>query len=197
MKILITGAFSSLNKGDEARVKSTVKILKKIIPNAYFSFLSPQPETDRKIYKKCEIQIIRQYKYINKYLLKNDLLLKFLKGVEVLFILFDAIMWRVFNKLFNATPQKKIQQYDLFIDLSGESLSDYFGQIGLLFCLYQILVGILLKKRMCLGETRNNQGDSFVYDGKISKSKRKLLEGGINVFTSSFLRAKHIQKNKL
>jgi hypothetical protein len=45
---------------------------------------------------------------------------------------------------------------------------------------------------MCLGETRNNQGDSFVYDGKISKSKRKLLEGGINVFTSSFLRAKHI-----
>ncbi|MCK4736720.1 MAG: hypothetical protein KAT65_29970, partial [Methanophagales archaeon] len=30
---------------------------------------------------------------------------------------------------------------------------------------------------MCLGETRNNQGDRFVYDGKISKSKRKLLEG--------------------
>ena len=50
---------------------------------------------------------------------------------------------------------------------------------------------------MCLGETRNNQGDSFVYDGKISKSKRKLLEGGINVFTSSFLRAKHIQKMKI
>lgn len=45
---------------------------------------------------------------------------------------------------------------------------------------------------MCLGETRNNQGDRFVYDGKISKSKRKLLVGGINVFTSSFLRAKHI-----
>jgi hypothetical protein len=50
-----------------------------------------------------------------------------------------------------------------------------------------------LANRMCLGETRNNQGDSFVYDGKISKSKRKLLEGGINVFTSSFLRAKHIR----
>ncbi len=46
---------------------------------------------------------------------------------------------------------------------------------------------------MCLGETGNNQGDSFVYDGKIPKSKRKLLEGGINVFTSSFLRAKHIR----
>jgi len=45
---------------------------------------------------------------------------------------------------------------------------------------------------MCLGETRNNQGDRFVYDGKISKSKRKLFEGGINVFASSFLRAKHI-----
>jgi hypothetical protein len=50
-----------------------------------------------------------------------------------------------------------------------------------------------LDEGMCLGETRNNQGDSFVYDGKISKSKRKLLEGGINVFTSSFLRAKHIR----
>ncbi len=48
---------------------------------------------------------------------------------------------------------------------------------------------------MCLGETRNNQGDRFVYDGKISKSKRKLLEGGINVFKSSFLRAKHILKS--
>jgi hypothetical protein len=30
---------------------------------------------------------------------------------------------------------------------------------------------------MCLGETRNNQEDGFVYGGKISKSKRKLLEG--------------------
>ena len=39
---------------------------------------------------------------------------------------------------------------------------------------------------MCLGETGNNQGDSFVYDGKNSKSKRKLLEGGINVFSPPF-----------
>ncbi|MCK4735278.1 MAG: hypothetical protein KAT65_22690, partial [Methanophagales archaeon] len=45
---------------------------------------------------------------------------------------------------------------------------------------------------MCLGETGNNQGDSFLYDGKISKSKRKLFEGGINALTGSFLRAKHI-----
>ena len=48
---------------------------------------------------------------------------------------------------------------------------------------------------MCLGETRNNQGDRFVFDGKISKSKRKLLEGGINVFTSSFFYELNTYKN--
>lgn len=145
MKILIMGAFSSLNKGDEARVKATIKSIRKFIHNADFGFLSPQPSLDKKIYNGLGITIIDKY---NKQY-NNNFLSKTLKCLEMLSLTLQIIIERISKKSNNNTI-RELKNYDVFLDLSGESISDYFGQINLFFCLYQIYIGILLKKRVVI-----------------------------------------------
>lgn len=148
IKILITGAFNSLNKGDEARVKSSIQLLIREKIDAYFGFYSLQPKIDREIYKKTNIQIVEKYKYVN--INKKGILLEVLKGFELVFILFNAILSRISNKIFGILLRRNLEQYDVFMDLSGESLSDYFGQISLLGCIHPILLGIILRKKVVI-----------------------------------------------
>jgi polysaccharide pyruvyl transferase WcaK-like protein len=147
MKILLTGAFNSLNKGDEARVKSTIQALKRIDPDINCAFLSYNIDIDLIKYRHYNLTILRAPWY-KKFDSKFKILLYVaLKG---LFILFRSSIYRIFNKLFGSKIGDEFEQYDIFMDLSGESLSDYFGQIALLFCLYPILLGIILNKKVII-----------------------------------------------
>lgn len=146
MKILITGAFSSLNKGDEARVRSTTNSIRSFLDDVDFGFLSAHPSLDKRIYDDLELDIVNQYEkeYTNR-----SFLITLLKSRELLSRIPQAMFWRISNKTGNKFLKEFIK-YDVFLDLSGESLSDYFGQINLFFCLYQIYLGILLRKSVVI-----------------------------------------------
>jgi len=144
MKILLTGAFSALNKGDEARVKCTVKMLSDVIPDAIFGFWSTQPMIDARVYDDLGIKIEPRYKYAGKF--KNRHLCALAKIFEMFWDLFFVIIWRLLGKSRNQILRSEFVNYKMFVDVSGESLTSYYGYINLLRCLYPIYIGILLKK---------------------------------------------------
>jgi len=146
MKILLTGTFGSLNRGDESRVKSTMEALEKTLPDVHLAFLSYNFDVDSNTYRNYDLKIVKApwQKVNSKIITLLDI------GVKCLLVASGAILCRVSNKSFGMRSIKELQQYDVFIDLSGESLSDYFGQINLFFCLYQIILGIILKKKVVI-----------------------------------------------
>lgn len=143
--ILICGAFSTLNKGDEARIKSFLNQINKVSKQNYIiGFLSSNPELDSEIFKR-DFNI----KMIDKYpLLKGKNI--FLKGIEGILNLITALLYKTLKIRIPLKPIVEISKFETIIDFSGESFSDYFGQISLLNTLYPIILGILLQKKIIL-----------------------------------------------
>jgi polysaccharide pyruvyl transferase WcaK-like protein len=57
---MLIGAFNSLNKGDQSRVKALVITLKKILPNLKITLLSNQVNIDRIIYKDIPLNVVEK-----------------------------------------------------------------------------------------------------------------------------------------
>lgn len=146
MNILITGAFSSLNRGDEARVRCAISALQDVLPDVHFVFLTPQPDNDRMVYRDIRLSMMDRDRYAR--VLEHSKLFGVAKAAELLLVILGAALWRVSGGLIGILRAKEFLQYDIFIDLSGESLTDYYGFFSLIRCLYPLLVGLTLKKRV-------------------------------------------------
>lgn len=146
MKILLTGAFGSVNRGDAARVKTSIAAIRKQRKDAKFAFMTTDPETDKKIYRADNIDIIGTYQIANK--VSNKKLAVVSRIIEIFSHLIGGLIWRLSGGLIKIFRSTEFTQYDLFIDLSGESLTDYYGQVSLLKCLYPLALGRLLKRKV-------------------------------------------------
>ncbi|WP_338835053.1 polysaccharide pyruvyl transferase family protein [Neomoorella humiferrea] len=139
--MLFFGTFSLYNKGDEARLFSTIQTIKMIRPNTSFGFLTYKYHHEAKILKNYDIEIIGapwQIRY---------------KNVVDLFYSSKSILAFLLSCIFRVSLSlefKIINNYDAYIDLSGESLSDYFGITNLVFCLAQIALLKMLKKKVII-----------------------------------------------
>lgn len=161
MRVLLTGAFSSLNRGDEARVKCSVKMIQALMPDTRFDFLTSYPERDQEIYQKSGIEMVSRYKYGRRF--RGRPLSDFVKGADLLLALVGAFFWRISGGSLGMFRSKQFAEYDMFIDLSGETLTDYYGLGNLLWCLSGILLGIILKRQVVIyaqsiGPLRNKTG---------------------------------------
>lgn len=115
--IVLTGTYSSFNKGDAAMQISTAEQIKKLWNNAEVVISTPFPEFDRKLYKNYTVikssrrnllfstlQVIRAktYCFLNKFSIN----LKFLVDNEEL---------------------RHFRNADIIIDLSGDTLTEDYG----------------------------------------------------------------------
>jgi colanic acid/amylovoran biosynthesis protein len=146
MKILLTGAFGSVNRGDAARVKTSIEAIRKQAKNSQFTFMTTDPDIDKKIYRADKIEVIGTYQVSNKISLKKLMVLS--RVLEIFSHLLGGLIWHLSGGAIKIFRSAEFTQYDLFIDLSGESLTDYYGQMSLLKCLYPLALGTLLKRKV-------------------------------------------------
>lgn len=139
VKILLTGASFSINKGATAMVVSTVKALREFIPDAKFTMLSKFSELDC---KQCEPYGIEVVDY--NYLRSN----KF----KMLFYLSRCVLWSGLRKylhlnvhvLINDNILQEYAKSDIIIDLSGDTLGG--GLSWSVISLGTILLGTFMGK---------------------------------------------------
>ena len=139
IKILLTGASCSINKGAAAMVVSTAKMLREFIPDAKFTMLSKFSELDC---KQCEAYSIEVVDY--KPQRSNQL--------KMSFCLFRCALWSILLKYLHLNVntlinEKVLQEYaksDIIIDLSGDTLNG--GLAWSIVSLGTILLGISIGK---------------------------------------------------
>ncbi len=146
--ILFTNTNCSWNKGSAAQVISTIKILKRYLPNASFSMISFYPSLDIKYSNKYGIKIIG---YFHSIIFFEPLLY----GVHILLSLFRCIFWKILYKLginsqvlLNNKYLQVYTQTDIVLDLSGDSFAD--NKISSIINCIGLLPGIFLGKPIVL-----------------------------------------------
>ena len=138
--VLLTGCSCSINKGAAAMVISTVKMLKRFIPDAKFTMLSPFPELDSKQCSKYAIDVV-DYKALRS-----------INPARMLFCLFRCALWSALSKYLQVNVNvlikgKVLQEYaksDIIIDLSGDALNH--GFVWSIVSFGTILLGISMGK---------------------------------------------------
>jgi colanic acid/amylovoran biosynthesis protein len=146
MNILLTGAFGSVNRGDAARVKTSIQAIRKHAKDAKFTFMTTDPATDQKIYRQDKIEVIEAYPISTKVSMRKLVVLS--RVLEIFSHLIGGIVWRLSGGIIKIFRSAEFTRYDMFIDLSGESLTDYYGQVSLLKCLYPLALGSLLRRKV-------------------------------------------------
>jgi colanic acid/amylovoran biosynthesis protein len=139
MNILITGHDTFHNKGCQALIYTTTKILKQVFQNATFTIFSWEPEYDGPLFKTdnpdTECEFIRHRFQTNEFSLRNKLWLTLNNyGVRT-----DKIL-RVKPTFYDA-----IKSCDLMVISGGDILADY-GDESIKHCFFPVAVAIALKK---------------------------------------------------
>ena len=135
IKFHIIHNYTSLNTGWAMIVISTVKSIKKIMPNSKFSIESITPEIDKEIYKSIEIKITR--KILRSY-------------IDASIYLIRCILWRIlgifFSNVDSIINQKEFKYYgssDVILDLSGDNLSVPIESENITFKMKRNILSIL------------------------------------------------------
>lgn len=140
IKILQTGTYNSMNKGDAAMQISMADSLSRIFPESRIMISSPFPEIDRFFYKDYEVIICSRRRLI-----------------WASFQLLRAAFWRFF-KHFGANfkwliPETELQEYlhsDLIVDLSGDMLTEDYGPHVAYSHFIPLLLAIILQRRFAI-----------------------------------------------
>ncbi len=143
--ILITNAYTWLNKGDAAITISMIKALRKQWPKTKIWLLSMNPSVDSFQYGKYKCHVAPEFfaETLNSKRLKIIKILQiFKKMVQAAFI---ATFHKMGFKLPGSPTLQKYFEADMVISSGGGFLNDNFGSFFLLH-LFQIYVAILLKK---------------------------------------------------
>ncbi|MDZ7744507.1 MAG: polysaccharide pyruvyl transferase family protein [Candidatus Saccharibacteria bacterium] len=114
---LLTGTYSSYNKGDAAMQLATAGALKKRWPNCEITISAPFPEYDKNLYRNYNIVRSRRRKIISSSFLLLPL----------------SIYWALskvginLNFLLLTKELKAIKEADILIDLSGDTITEDYG----------------------------------------------------------------------
>ena len=138
MRIILTGTYSSKNKGDAAMQMALVQSLKESIPNCYVTLSSPFYEIDREYYTDAEV-------------IKSSRRMLIYSTFIIVYLLLRRLLKRIFHK-YNLLPFNKevrsISEADLVIDLSGDMITEDYGLHVSYSHYLPILFALLLKKRV-------------------------------------------------
>lgn len=131
-RIVITGTYCSLNKGDAAMRIALTDTLKQAIPDCHITMMTPFPEYDGTAYRadvtmKCSRR----------------------RPVKAVGMILLAGIWNVLHRItrldlkFMLNKEMKVyRESDVVVDLSGDGLTEEYGPK----CLYAHLVPIILGK---------------------------------------------------
>lgn len=132
-RILLTGTFCSLNKGDAAMRIALTDALHKAIPGCHVGIMTPYPELDANAYR-CDELIACSRR----------------RPARALMMVIRAGVWNIFHKL-RLNPDfildaelRKYRESDVVVDLSGDGLTEEYGAKCLLAHLIPIILGELL-----------------------------------------------------
>lgn len=117
VRILQTGTYNSMNKGDAAMQISMADSITRDIPGAKVLISTPFPDLDRNFYKDYELVICSRRRLI-----------------WASYQLLRAMLWGMFDRIglrLNwLVPERELQEYlkaDLVVDLSGDMLTEDYG----------------------------------------------------------------------
>ncbi len=141
IKLLLTGTFCSLNKGDAAMQVAAYRSLKAVLPSAEIAILTPHPEIDRTAYPDYALLAASRR-----------------KPVIALNHLLRAALWRLATWLLNADLRwlldpaelRALAEADVLVDLSGDTLSEDYGIPCVLSHLMPIVTALLLQRPVVL-----------------------------------------------
>lgn len=137
MKILITGAFSLFNKGDETRLESFVSSARILDKDCQLYFMSSEIGIEQ-LCTRLDVHLIRP-PWI---LFRKEILQPINKISGALFPIGCLLIRFLRAALRHDILHLTLDGFDLQVDLSGESLSDYFGAGTFFKCAYNLLLGI-------------------------------------------------------
>lgn len=139
VKILVTGAYCVLNKGDAALRLGGLPYLKKYIPDAEFTIMTLFPEIDSKIY--YEERVVRAID----------------SPLKALNVAVRCTLWKMLHDYFrfknntvkNLIEVEGIREYlnsDVVIDISGDSISEVTGFRGTIYHFLHLWLSVTLNK---------------------------------------------------
>jgi colanic acid/amylovoran biosynthesis protein len=139
VKMLITGAYCVLNKGDAALRLGGLSSLKQFIPDAEFTIMTPFPEIDSKIYKDENV-----VKAIDT-------------PLEAVNVIIRCSLWKIIhdylgfkynfvNKLLDTEEIDQFLKSVIVIDISGDSISEVTGFRGTVYHFLHIWLALTLNK---------------------------------------------------
>ena len=150
-KILIGGAINCLNMGDQARIKPSVRELKRLNSNIDIALLSHNFENDIKAFEEDDLEVLKA-PWQRTYNRRGDYLWMVIKALSTLT---KYTLLSFLNKVLRVPLKGQLSQYDIFVDVGGISFADHAGAITFFFSLYcHVLFGIVLKMPVvCYAQT--------------------------------------------
>lgn len=135
-RVLVTGTFCSLNKGDAAMRIAMADELKRLLPNCHVVITTPYPEIDSSAYRCDAIMLCSRR-----------------RPTRVANMLLRSILWRclhpVIGKHADCILDKELRAYrssDIVIDLSGDGITEEYGPKCLVAHVVPVMLGELLKR---------------------------------------------------
>lgn len=135
-RILQTGTYNSMNKGDAAMQISTADAIARDVPDAEVIISTPFPELDRSFYKNYELVTCSRRRL-----------------VWASFQLLRAMLWGLLNRLGYQPdwliPERELQEYlraNVIVDLSGDMLTEDYGPHVAYSHYLPLLLAIMLRR---------------------------------------------------
>ena len=140
-KVLFSGTFCSLNKGDAAMQISAYRSLRAVVPEAEITIHTPFPEIDRQTYSNY-----RLFGSCRR------------RAIQAMFLLLRAMLWSSFRKFGAAGPKwllahPELQEYqraDVIVDLSGDTITQDYGLRCLISHLIPVFIAAFLERPVVL-----------------------------------------------
>lgn len=139
VKILVTGAYCVLNRGDAALRLGGLPSLKKFIPNAEFTIMTPFPEIDSKIYK--DWNVVRAIDSPSK-----AVSVTIRCCIWKIFYEYLGFKYRFIDRLIDTDEIDRYIRSDIIIDISGDSISEVTGFQGTIYHFLHIWLALTLNK---------------------------------------------------
>lgn len=142
IKVLITGAYCSLNNGELAMIQTTMKLLKENIEDIKFSVFPNYPNYSPDRYHAKIIGITPQPSKIGL----NYSTFNYLYDIFKLLLYF--LFWKTSKNqmLLNNPILRTYHDADFILDISGDGISDDYGFFATLLHCYTLFLALLLQK---------------------------------------------------
>lgn len=143
-KILIPGG-DSFNYGDKALIRGTIESLKRFIPDADITMLSPLPQFDREEYGPYGVKVIKSPWYRRTKTARLKQVANLYSGMLALLTLFNCILHRIFKPL-NIPIRGGFQQYDVYVEMGTDVHSSRYGPVRFYYSLFSPLFWVIINK---------------------------------------------------